>query len=82
MTRAEMAEWIVAALSALGGRQHFVRIAQWIWNNQEKDLRAMGDYFFIWQFEMRWAEDLLVRTGRMTKDDGERGYWGLRGATK
>lgn len=37
-TRHDLMQWVMAALSDLGGEAHIVRIAKHIWENHEKDL--------------------------------------------
>jgi len=37
----------------LKGETSIVRIAKHIWDCHEADLRASGDLFFTWQYDMR-----------------------------
>ena len=77
--RRELLNWISDALIDLGGQASIVDVARHIWTNHEKDLRASGDLFYTWQYDMRWAaqrlrdEGLLVRSGLVP-----RGQWSLR----
>jgi hypothetical protein len=76
-----MADWVVDALGDLGGTSHFIEIAKKVYAAHEADFRVAGDYFYKWQYEMRWAGDLLVKQRRMIKDAlGRRGVWSLRNA--
>jgi hypothetical protein len=36
-----------------------VDVARHIWSRHEADLRAAGDLFFTWQYDMRWAAQKL-----------------------
>jgi hypothetical protein len=77
--RKDLVDWVHAALTALGGKAKIARICEHIWRNHESDIRGSGDFFFIWQYEMRWAGDMLVRAGRITKKvPGEPGTWALK----
>ena len=66
-TKADLQEWVLEALRALGGEGHLARVAEHIWLNHEKDLRASGDLFFTWQYDMRWAAQNLQNAGRLRK---------------
>jgi hypothetical protein len=70
--------WIVEALNAAGGPLHHVRVAEHIWNHHEADLRKAGDLFFTWQYDLRWAAQLLRDDGVLTKIGGQGdGVWRL-----
>ena len=44
----------------------------------EADIRSDGEYFFVWNDEMRWAGTYLCEKGRMTKTAGDKkGHWAL-----
>ena len=66
-TKADLQEWVLEALRALGGEGHLARVAEHIWLNHEKELRASGDLFFTWQYDMRWAAQNLQNAGRLRK---------------
>ena len=48
--------------------------AKFVWDNYEKDLRASGDFFYTWQYDLRWAGDGLVKEGKLDKTS-HRGTW-------
>jgi len=76
--REDLLDWTVQALKALGGKGKIAKIAEYIWNHHEKELRESGDLFFTWQYEMRWAGTRLVQKRKLTKTgDGKRGVWQL-----
>ena len=66
--------WVVAALKELGGEGTVTEIARWIWENHESELRASGDHFYTWQYEMRWAGQKLQQMGVIRKERSPRGW--------
>lgn len=64
------------ALKSLGGSGKIKDVAKYIWVHHEAKLRASGDDFYIWQYEMRWAAQKLVGDGKLTKTS-PRGVWRL-----
>lgn len=76
--KADLAQWIVDALRARGGSAHHVRIAEAIWLEHEEDLRASGDLFFTWQYDLRWAAQKLRDSGVLKPVQGRGdGTWQL-----
>ena len=76
--RVIMMDWVVEALRALERRAPLLNIARHVWNNHEQDIRAAGDLLYEWQYELRWAGDLLRRDGVIRPaDDSPRGIWEL-----
>jgi len=75
-------DWVLEALQAEGGSAKLPVIAKHIWENHEADLRARGDMFYTWQYQMRWAGQVLQQTGKLMKDSPTRGSWSLAGAAK
>jgi hypothetical protein len=76
--RQDLQEWVVAALLALGGGGTLVDIARKIWEEHERDLRASGDLFYTWQYDMRWAATRLRQTSTVRASvDSPRGIWQL-----
>lgn len=81
MGRAEketLKEWLVDALDAHNGSATIVQVCEYIWRNHEKELRASGDLFYTWQYDVRWAATALRDEGRL-RDSSEspRGRWEL-----
>lgn len=64
-TRHDLGEWILAALRDLGGSAEIIAICRWVWNHKEQELRASGNLFFTWQYDIRWAATRLRRAGRL-----------------
>lgn len=77
-----MESWIVEALRAHSGRLSLVEVAKHVWLAHEVELRASGDAFYTWQYDLRWAADKLRRQGTL-KDSAicERGVWELSRAS-
>jgi len=63
----ELEEWILTALREQGGESHLVEVAKHIWNHHEDELRASGDLFYTWQYDMRWAAQNLKNSGKLLK---------------
>ena len=77
--RTQMAEWVADALAGLGGTGHYIEVAKKVYAAHEEDFRAAGDYFYKWQYELRWGGHKLVEQGRMVKDYlGRSGVWSLK----
>jgi hypothetical protein len=75
----DLADWVIAALVANGGRAKLVEIAKHIWTLHESDLKNSGDLLYTWQYDMRWAATELRRIGRMVAVDASpRGTWELK----
>ena len=78
-TRQDLPDWVVSALNDQGGMATIVQIAKHIWEHHERDLRAFGDIFFTWQYDMRWAATKLRDKEILTTADASpKGVWALR----
>lgn len=64
-TRADLTDWVHAALVELGGRGSQLDVAKLVWRDHERDLRDSGDLFFTWQYDIRWAATRLRKRGVM-----------------
>jgi len=77
-TKHDLQDWVQDALSANGGRATLVEVAKHIWKNREHELRGAGDLFFTWQYDMRWAANVLRRQGVMKAAEvSPQGIWEL-----
>lgn len=72
-TKEDLEGWILDALRARGGSAHVVDVCRHIWLNHESDLRASGDLFYTWQYDVRWAAQKLRNRGILRSVDGRRG---------
>ena len=75
-TKTDLDRWVKTALVDLGGSATIPHVAQHIWENHEADLRASGDLFYTWQYDMRWAAQKLVDLNLLDKTS-RRGVWRL-----
>ena len=77
-TKIDLRDWVEDALKSLGGRGSVVDVARVIWRDHEAERRASGDLFYTWQYDMRWAAQMLRDTGRAKPTRGlPRGVWEL-----
>ena len=78
MNREQLLSAVVRALEANGGSATIVQTAKYIWDNSEADLKASGNLFYTWQYEMRWAAQKLRDNGKLTlgRENG-RNVWQL-----
>ncbi|WP_031326568.1 hypothetical protein ACTTAL_13080 [Rhodobacter capsulatus] len=73
-TKSDLVVWVQDALKDHGGIASIVEVARHIWMNHEPDLRASGDMFYTWQYDMRWAAQRLVDKKILDKTT-VRGQW-------
>ena len=77
-TKYDLRDWLVDALQDNGGQASIVEVCRYIWHNHEDELRSSGDFFFTWQYEVRWAATELRQTGVMKHaNQSPRGIWEL-----
>ena len=76
VTREDLVPWVVDGLKANGHKVHFIEVAKHLWAHHRRELEGSGDFFFKWQYEMRWAGDQLVKAQRLIKH-GHTGIWEL-----
>jgi hypothetical protein len=76
MDRNDLVSAVQRAIAHYDGEATIVQVAQYIWENDEAELRSSGDLFYTWQYEMRWAAQRLRDSGklRLGKRDG-RNTW-------
>lgn len=78
-TRTELQDWVIEALKAKGGAASIVEVAKYIWQHHESELKASGDLFYTWQYDMRWAcTKLRERNVVEAAEVSDRGEWRLR----
>jgi hypothetical protein len=66
MTRDQLPSLVEESLRRLGGAAPLVEVAKDIWKNHEEQLRASGDLFYTWQYDMRWAAQRLRDAHKLT----------------
>lgn len=65
-------EWVVEALLELGGSGNVVDVCAVVWRRHEQELRQAGDLFYTWQYDIRWAAQVLRDTGALKRVSGDR----------
>ena len=76
--RESMSLWVVEALRILGGKGEIVEICKVVWKKHGDEIRESGDLFYTWQYEIRWAGDILRKRGEIKPADlSPRGVWEL-----
>lgn len=70
--RNDLKVWVVEALRQLGGAGSIVQVCQRVWQMYEAELRASGDLFFTWQYDIRWAAQHLRNVGLLVPVDNSR----------
>lgn len=80
MTKKEdLQQWLIDALEAYQGSATIPRICEHIWHNHEADLRAAGDLFYTWQYDVRWAATELRKSGQLRPaSESPVGTWELK----
>ena len=58
--------WIVEALNESHGSADLLEVCKTVWRRHEEDLRASGDLFYTWQYDIRWAGTKLRQRGVST----------------
>ncbi len=77
-TKHDLPDWVIEALTELGGSGGVVEVSEVVWRRHEPDLRQSGDLFFTWQYDIRWAAQQLRDAGRLQKMAGaKRSPWRL-----
>lgn len=66
-TKEDLRGWVIEALASLGGSGSPTDVCREVWRRHEGDLRVSGDLFFTWQYDIRWAAQLLRNSGALAK---------------
>lgn len=78
MNRNNLPDYLFEILNDLGGKGTIVETCKRFWDKYEAELRASGDLFYTWQYDIRWAATELRKTDRMIDaSSSERGMWEL-----
>ncbi|MDE3079360.1 MAG: hypothetical protein KGI94_04975 [Paracoccaceae bacterium] len=65
-TKADLEMWVLEAVKKHGGEASVLTVAKEIWANHANELKASGDLFYTWQYDMRWAAQNLRSAGNLT----------------
>jgi hypothetical protein len=59
--------WVLQALRDLGGTGTALEVSRGVWRDHEDDLKGMGDLFYSWQYDIRWAAMRLRKEGQLAQ---------------
>ena len=77
-TKEDLQSWVTKALKDNGGSAALVQVAKHIWDHHETDLKQSGNLLYTWQYDMRWAANVLRHSKVMKSIDiSPRGTWEL-----
>lgn len=82
VVKQDLTTLVVEALRRLGGSGTVVDVCREVWRLHESDLRGSGDLFFTWQYDIRWAAQVLRHEGTLeptVKGPGSRWTLKVRG---
>jgi len=63
MSRDDFVDLLPKILADLGKRATVVQVCKYIWQRYEQELRNSDDFFYTWQYDVRWAADTLRKRG-------------------
>ena len=77
-TREIYLSWVKEALDALQGKAKLVDVTKKIWQVHKDEIENMGDLFYTWQYDIRWAAYQLRKNRTMKSVKlSQRGVWEL-----
>ncbi len=78
-TKHDLVDWLYDALSNSGGEGRIAELCKYVWEMHENELRASGDLFYTWQYDIRWAAHQLRKKGVIQSDTlSKKGVWKLK----
>lgn len=80
-TKWDLQLWIQEALEGRGGSASLVEVCRDVWQVHEQDLRASGDLFYTWQYDIRWAAQELRNRGVLAPIDRKSRLWTIAQST-
>ena len=78
MTKQDLPRIVMDALRHSKGEASIVKVAEYIWERHQENLRGSGNLFFTWQYDMRWAATKLRKEGRVVAADVSPRVWQLK----
>lgn len=79
VTRGDLRQWIMEALKVYGGKASIVEICRFVWEHYESELKASGDLFYTWQYDIRWAATPMRHEGLLKPvKESPPGIWELK----
>ena len=80
-SRNDLMKWVEQSLRKRDGVAKIVDIARDIHEAHADELKAAGDLFYTWQYDMRWAGLKLSKAGKVAlSNKAGRGRWAWVGA--
>lgn len=76
-TKEDLKGWIIEALEELDGSGSVVEVAEVVWRRHEPELRASGSLFYTWQYDLRWAAQVMRDAGKLKPAKTHRSPWAL-----
>ena len=78
INRKTMTNWVEDALQSHNGSATIFQVCKRVWEDHGDEITAAGDMFYKWQYEIRWAGDMLRKDGVIrSATDSPRGVWEL-----
>ena len=76
--RRSVGDLIIKALNQNSGSADIITICRYVWNNYEMDLRQSGEFFYSWQYDIRWAATKLREENILKPaESSPKGIWEL-----
>lgn len=77
--RENLKSWVRESLGKLGGEAKINDVARQIWLDHEAELKSSGEYFYSWQYDMRWAAQRLRDENKLSlRKVGSNSVWVLK----
>ncbi len=77
-TRLDLCDWIVNALTDLGGSAQIKKVANHIWEHHDSEIFDSGNFHFTWQEDIHWAATQLRAKGILKKaKETSKNVWAL-----
>lgn len=77
-TKAGLTAWVLEALHALGGSGTVTQVCKFIWDHHRDELELSGDLLYTWQYDVRWAAQILRNDGVLAPSDPKDTRWRVR----
>jgi hypothetical protein len=78
ISRDNMTDLLYEVLKDMGGKGTIVEVCKAFWEKHENDLRRSGEWFYKWQYEIRWAATELRREKLLKPAEySPKGLWEL-----
>jgi hypothetical protein len=78
-SKRDLTNWLYEALRLNGGQGSIIELCKIIWSRHESELKASGDLFYTWQYDVRWSANYLRNNGKMKPvDQSPKGIWELK----